>query len=233
MVTTIKELFNKISYVFRENKSFTIKQIVFTSLLFIGSISYLFVNRFNAARFIDVKPFIWEFPIDSIIPFNRIFILPYYYWYFYIALTVILLFLNKNVWKYFAFIMSMALGALVCSFIFIIFPTYVPRTELVGSDFLTAMVRQIYAIDLPYNCFPSLHVVYAFICSWYLFLFNSKSKIFSIFIIISFILISLSTVFTKQHYTPDILGGIVVGALVCSIFTFSGISKRIVKYFSK
>jgi len=136
------------------------------------------------------------------------------------------MFFQNNSKNYYRLVFSLSLGLLINSIIYVAFPTYVLRPELVGNDFLTGLVRQIYTIDPPYNCFPSMHVLYSFICSWYLLIFKRVGWWFDVFIGLSFVLISLSTVFTKQHYTPDIIGGVVVGATVCCIFTFSKIGRN-------
>jgi membrane-associated phospholipid phosphatase len=197
-----------------------IKKLLFLMLIPVSGLAYFFANKVNNLKFLDVKPFIFKFPIDDLIPFNKFFILPYFYWYFYVAATLIILFLNKDSKFFFKQVLSMSVGVLFSVLIYLVFPTYVPRAELLGNDYLTGMIRNLYVIDPPYNCFPSMHVLYSFICCWYLLIFRRISIWFDILNVSSFVVISLSTVYTKQHYTPDILGGIVVGAIFCSIFTF-------------
>ncbi len=197
------------------------KKIVFLLLIPLSGLAYFFANKINNLRFLDTKPFIFIFPIDNLIPFNKFFIIPYFYWYFYVAATLLILFFNKDSKFFFKQVLSMSVGVLFSVLIYLAFPTYVPRAELVGTDFLTGMIRNLYFIDPPYNCFPSMHVLYSFICCWYLLVFRRISIWFDILNVSSLVVISLSTVYTKQHYTPDILGGIAVGALFCSIFTFT------------
>ncbi len=197
------------------------KKALSISFVLLAGLAYFLANRFNDFRFIDIKPAILMFSIDQWIPFSRFFILPYYYWYFYIAFTVLAMFFQKDSRNYYRLVLSMFVGVMICSIVYVIYPTYVPRSELVGNDFLTGMIRRIYSIDPPYNCFPSMHVLYAFICCWYLMIFKRIGWWFDTLNILSFVIISLSTVFTKQHYTPDIIGGIAVGAVACCIFTFA------------
>ena len=202
-----------------------IKKALAVVFILLAGLAYFLANRYNNIRFATIKPAILEFPIDQWIPFDRFFILPYYYWYFYIAFTVLILFFQKESKNYYRLIFSMFVGVMICSIIYVAYPTYVPRSELTGNDFLTQMIARIYAIDPPYNCFPSMHVLYAFICCWYLAMFKRIGWWFDTLNLLSFVMISLSTVFTKQHYTPDIVGGIVVGALACCIFTFVKIKR--------
>jgi membrane-associated phospholipid phosphatase len=201
------------------------KLLAFSLILIVGYL-YFLSNHYNDARFVEFKPTIFTFPIDQWIPFNRFFIIPYFYWYFYIAITVLLMFFQKDSKNFYRLIFSMSSGIFISSIIFVVFPTYVPRPTLVGNDFLTGLVQQIYTIDPPYNCFPSMHVLYAFVCGWYLTVFKRVSWWFDVLNAVSFVLICMSTVYTKQHYTPDIAGGIVLGAAACCFFTFSKIVNK-------
>jgi membrane-associated phospholipid phosphatase len=215
------KLINSAKIYFISNKDLFFKKILFLLLIPVSGLAYFVANKVNNLRFVDTKPFIFIFPIDNLISFNKLFIIPYFYWYFYVAATLLILFFHKDSKFFFKQVLSMASGVLLSVVIYLAFPTHVPRSELIGVDILTEMVRNIYQIDPPYNCFPSMHVLYAFICCWYLLIFKRISIWFDILNVASFVIISLSTVYTKQHYTPDILGGVIVGAIFCSIFTFT------------
>lgn len=198
-----------------------LRKLITISLALIAGYLYYLANHYNAMRFVDTKPFIFKFPIDDYIKFNNLFVIPYYLWYFYIAFTVIMLFLQKNSSLYFKLIFTMAISVFVSCVFYLGFPTYVPRETLPGNDILTQMIKNIYAIDPPFNCFPSMHVLYAYICCWYLLYFRRIGLWFDILNITVFVLITLSTVYTKQHYTPDILGGVVIAGIFCALFTYS------------
>lgn len=188
-------------------------------LILLCSLLYLFVNKYNNFRFADTKPIILIFKIDNLIPFSKYSVIPYYFYYLYISGTLLALYFRKDSSLFFRHVFSVTLSSIIALLIFIIFPTYVPRPNLMETDFLTRMMKHIYSIDPPYNCFPSMHVFYSLICFWHLSLLNRKSFKFMTFNILSFVLISISTVFTKQHYTPDILGGLVLGVFICWIST--------------
>ncbi len=206
-------------------KEFFVKAATISLLLIAGCLYYL-ANNFNAARFVDTKPLIFKFPIDNSIEFNRFFVIAYYFWYIYIAFTVISLFIQKKSAFFYKLIFTMVVSVFFSFIIYVGFPTYVPRETLPGNDLLTNMIRNIYAIDQPFNCFPSMHVFYSFICCWYLLLFRRIGLWFDLLNIFCFVMISLSTVYTKQHYTPDIVGGIVIAAIVCVFFTFTNIGGK-------
>lgn len=197
------------------------KKILLAFLYLIGPVSYFFANAYNDYRFAEIKPLIFKFPIDDLIPFTRIAIVPYVYWYLYIFGTLLILFFIRDSTCYKKFMYSMVMGAVVCCTLFVIFPTHMIRPALQGNDILIRILQTIYNNDPPYNLFPSMHVVYAFTCFWYLLISKKSTPWFHFINILSFVTITISTVFTKQHYTPDILGGIAAGLVVCAAVTFS------------
>ncbi|WP_426348449.1 phosphatase PAP2 family protein [Alloiococcus sp. CFN-8] len=145
--------------------------------------------------------------IDRLIPFTKEFIVFYYIWYLFLAVTIIGLFL-KDRESYFRYLKGLSLGLIGAYLTYTFFQSTVPRPEVIGNDIFAIMVRQIYAIDNPYNCFPSIHVfatVYGclVISKSY---FNSN-KLFKITMYITGILIILSTLFVKQHVILDAVGG--------------------------
>src|SRR5262249_6337477 len=68
-----------------------------------------------------------------------------------------------------------------------------------------------YWLDLPYNCFPSLHVSNVFLVSFFLRKF--KKGMGWILFPLSF-LVAFSVVCVKQHYVADVLAGMFVGWFV-------------------
>jgi membrane-associated phospholipid phosphatase len=92
----------------------------------------------------------------------------------------------------------------VANLIFIFFPTYVQQMTFEGNDPFIFFLRSIHEDWGRYSAFPSGHVYIStllvlFFSRWY-----PKQKLLWILILI---LISLSTLFTGQHYILDVLGG--------------------------
>jgi len=207
----------------RLNKSLYFKKLFVLFVFLLVTSGYFFVNLYNDFRMAQgLIPTIWAFGIDYYIPFTRFAVIPYISWYVYVTFTVLYLIFSKESKNYFKFIYSMIAGACISYFIFVLFPTHVPRPELMGNDIFTILTASIYNADPPYNCFPSMHVLYAFLCFIFLhkkFIGRNYLKILNAGI---FIIICASTVFTKQHYTPDILGGIVIGLLIHYFPYFAG-----------
>jgi len=103
--------------------------------------------------------------------------------------------------------------AFVC---FLAWPTIGTRPAAVAGDgFLAWMLRTIYASDAPYNCFPSLHVAQCFLAAF------ACSRVHSgvgFAAALWACAVGLSTLFTKQHYVADVIGGAVLAYLSYLVF---------------
>lgn len=159
--------------------------------------------------------------IDTYIHFNKYFIIPYILWYVYIALTLLYFMLNdaRTYWKLLA---CMVIGVSVCYTIFYYFPTTVGRPALVGNDIFTKLVKIIYDSDLPYNCFPSIHVLHTVFVTTYINKDNEFNSAFKFFCNIFAVSIILSTMFLKQHFFMDVVGGAVLAYSI--YFAVNGIA---------
>jgi membrane-associated phospholipid phosphatase len=103
---------------------------------------------------------------------------------------------------------GMLLASAIAAVIFIAFPTELPRRAVEGPVWKT-----LYALDVPGNCFPSLHAAMAAISAWAL---MSAGKLWKAAAPLWGALIVFSTLSTKQHVVLDIAGGLVL-ALVCNV----------------
>ncbi|WP_258207413.1 phosphatase PAP2 family protein [Paenibacillus radicibacter] len=144
--------------------------------------------------------------LDQATPFIPAFIIPYVMWYPFIAIVLVLLFF-KDVKVYFNTLFALCVGLIVCYVFYYFFQTTVPRPILVHSDWLTQMLKIIYANDMPYNCFPSIHVLTSY-------LMVKGARVLKVvarnIVRIIGILIILSTIFVKQHVIADIGMAIIV-----------------------
>jgi membrane-associated phospholipid phosphatase len=88
---------------------------------------------------------------------------------------------------------------------FLAYPTRAPQHPAVtGDDFASAALRLIYSSDVPYNCLPSLHVAQCVLAALVCYCVHRGVGIVTG---IWALLVALSTLFTKQHYVADVLGG--------------------------
>lgn len=172
---------------------------------------YGIANRLNGAQ---GSTFVFQLPIDDQIPFVPIFILPYVAWYFYITGVLLWLVFKKRTGQLlYQQILAVCLAETIAFVVFLVFPTYMPRPDVVGQDLFSAMVRLIYRSDFPYNCFPSMHVCLAALSGYALDLAGPKHLVFRLANLLLVVLITLSTVLTKQHMTPDIIGGLLLAVI--------------------
>lgn len=144
--------------------------------------------------------------IDRATPFVAWFIYPYVYWFLFVAGTIAYLFFThkEDFYKCVAFLF---IGMTVCLIIFTIYPTsYDHRPAMIeGSPLETFLVQFIYTADKSQNVFPSIHVYNSIGCAIALIKCQnfSQSKMIKIFASVSAIMITLSTMFIKQHSILD------------------------------
>jgi membrane-associated phospholipid phosphatase len=91
---------------------------------------------------------------------------------------------------------------------FVVYPTYIERPTLVGQDIFTEMLRWLYTNDDVYNAFPSGHLYIITVIALFYTRWHPQGR----WVWIAYItMVSFSTLFTVQHYLPDIFGGIALG----------------------
>jgi len=88
---------------------------------------------------------------------------------------------------------------------FLMFPASAPRPDVVPGDGVLAWgLRTLYALDPPYNCFPSLHVAYSFLAAQSAY---GAHRGFGVMALLWAVLVGISTLFIKQHYVADVVAG--------------------------
>jgi len=156
--------------------------------------------------------------LDDIIPFNEFFVIPYVFWYFLIAATLLYLALYnpKGFRNFMTFIIVTQLVGMFC---YIVYPTRQDlRPETFARDnILTRLVGFLYSFDTNTGVCPSLHVAYSIgIASAWL-----KEKdvhgLWKAFVVFAAVMISLSTMFVKQHSAVDVFAAIPLGVLAEAI----------------
>jgi membrane-associated phospholipid phosphatase len=99
---------------------------------------------------------------------------------------------------------------------FVFYPTVAPpRGVIAGDGFAAWTLRLAYDLDTPNNCFPSLHVAYAYVAA--LACWRVHRGVGAVAIVWAS-LIGLSTLFTRQHYVVDVIAGAVMGWLAYLVF---------------
>lgn len=147
--------------------------------------------------------------LDELIPFNELFAIPYVFWYFLVAFTLIYLAIYSPD-GFRRFMIFIIVTQVVAMAVYVIYPT---RQDMRPDNFprenwLSAMMGFIYAIDTPTGVCPSLHVAYSLgiISAWTK---EKEIKLFwKILIILVCLMICLSTMFVKQHSAIDVFAAV-------------------------
>jgi membrane-associated phospholipid phosphatase len=111
--------------------------------------------------------------------------------------------------------------------IFVLLPVQGPVRDVpsMHGGQLSFLRGILYAVDSRYNAFPSLHVANATmlaILSWK----YSQNALKIIFFTVLAALISISTLFIKQHYLLDVVGGIVLAFISSAVVSRIRISSE-------
>lgn len=155
--------------------------------------------------------------LDDMIPFCEWFIIPYLLWFVYIIVVMAFVFFTSRdgFYKASAYLF---IGMSVCLLICTIWPNGqdLRVEEFTNDNILTLLMSIVYHADTNTNVFPSIHV-YNSIGAVVILCKSEKLKnmtwlkvvagIFSVSIV-------LSTMFLKQHSVIDVLGGIVLAAVM-------------------
>ena len=151
--------------------------------------------------------------LDHWIPFCKWFVIPYAFWFLFVGgMLLYTLFYNIP-----AFRRMMKFIILTYSFALLtywLFPNCQHlRPVLSGNDVLTRLVSMLYRSDTNTNVCPSIHVIGSFA----VYFAARDSRMLSkppirLTVFILTVLISISTVFLKQHSVLDVLAGLLVCA---------------------
>ena len=173
---------------------------------------YLFVflaGFFLVEQVVTEPEYIIHSAVDDMIPFNEWFVLPYFLWYIWIPLfMLILMFRDREAYLRLCFIMFV--GATACLIIYVLWPNGLDlRRPVEGKNFCAEIVRFLRRADSPYNVCPSLHVsstvaVHLAVCRSRLYGKRRAVRLLSLAVTI---LICVSTLFVKQHSVIDVICG--------------------------
>lgn len=147
-----------------------------------------------------------KLPID-IFPIWSIWVLPYVLCY--------VLWLSSFLWAFFkmddplfrSFVVGFIFTCTVSALIFILFPTYVSPFTIMGTDLFSSLLRTIHEDWGRYDAFPSGHIYITTLLALFYSRWYPHSKFWWTLIIV---IVSLSTLFTGQHYVADIFGGLLI-----------------------
>lgn len=174
-------------------------------------LTFWFLERGWKREYIPVECF-----IDDYIPFCEYFVFPYLLWFvFLFGIHAYTLLFDIEAFKKLMYFIILSYTA--TTIIFIVFPSMqqLRPTEFERDNFLVDFMKGFYEFDTNTNVLPSLHVVGSFavlFASW-----NCKglNRGYIRFIMaVQTILISISTVFLKQHSIIDVFVGLILVFLI-------------------
>ncbi|MGR5984621.1 phosphatase PAP2 family protein [Bacillus cytotoxicus] len=191
----------------RKYKLSSFLPLTYILLLVLVSPLYDVLNK-SSAHAVDVTTI-----VDDWIPFVKVFIIPYLIWFPYLyGALIYYCFADRK--QYYVTLSGIILGKLTCFSIYYFWQTTVPRPAVVGTDLFSNLVRYIYSIDQPVNCFPSIHVLTTFVIMLVAFKRREQHK-WEYYLLTFFgMLIILSTLFTKQHAFIDAVSGITLASIL-------------------
>lgn len=169
-----------------------------------------------------------QIAFDEKIPFIEFFIVPYYFWFVFMTVTVFYFFFTnkRDFYRLTGFL-------IIGMTLFLIISTLFPNGQLLRPKYFERdnifvdLVKLLYIADTPTNVFPSIHVYNTI--GVYIAISNSeqlksKAAIQNASFIISALII-LSTMFLKQHSILDVIGAGIF-AVVVYYFVYASHPKR-------
>lgn len=158
--------------------------------------------------------------LDDLIPFNEYFVIPYVFWYVLIVISLGYFLLYdiqqfKNLQTY--IIITQAVAMLV----YIIYPSRqdLRPTDFPRDNFLTDIVRFLYAFDTNTGVFPSLHAAYSLGIASVWLKDKTAHPLWKTFVVIAVAFICVSIAFVKQHSAADFFAALPV-CLLAEILVF-------------
>lgn len=146
-------------------------------------------------------------PLDERVPFLAWTVWVYHSQFFFLAFVIVTIKRRENFSRTFY---SMSLASLLSFLIFVLYPTTLPRTMPTGAGLTAKAFDVLYAIDAATNCLPSLHVSLAWLASVGML---HEEKRLGLLACVWAMLITVSTMTTKQHYLVDVVAGLALAAV--------------------
>ena len=149
--------------------------------------------------------------LDDIIPFREEFVLVYVFWYLYVAGSL-LYYVLYDVSRFRRMQIFILITQAAAMAVYILWPS---RQDLRPAVFprenvCTWLLGLIYTLDTPTGVCPSLHVAYSMGIAWTWWGDRQIPLWFRVLAVAAAVLISLATMFIKQHSAVDVLAALVL-----------------------
>jgi membrane-associated phospholipid phosphatase len=147
--------------------------------------------------------FAWD-----IFPLHVAWVIPYTFCYLLWIAALLWLILRTNEVQFRKAIAGLFFACSLGVLVFLLFPTYVVHPEIPGEDPLSKLLLSLMIAGGDYDALPSAHIYVTTILALFFSEWVPKQRWLWIVIVI---IVSLSTLFTKQHYIADVLAGYLTG----------------------
>jgi len=168
----------------------------------IGCIQMIYIPTSNRMTG-GIEP---KLPID-IFPVWPVWVLPYVLCYLLWTTSIAWIIFKAADHFFRSFLAACFLTFLLGNLTFIFFPTYVRSVTFDGNDLFANLLRTIHENWGRYDAFPSGHVYITTLLALFFGRWYPRGKLLWILVLV---IVSLSTLFTGQHYILDVLGGYLV-----------------------
>ena len=147
--------------------------------------------------------------LDDVIPFNEFFLIFYCYWFLLIVISL-LFFLLYDIPRFKRLQTYIMLTQIIAMIVYIVYPSVqnLRPAAFARDNALTRLMSFIYQFDTPTGVCPSLHVAYSIAIASEWCHGPGVSKGWKVWFVASAVLISLSTMFVKQHSAVDVLAAL-------------------------
>ena len=173
---------------------------------------YIFIGVANKGR-PHYAPAIW---LDDRIPLAPAWSLIYGALYLFLIVLPVLVIWNEDLIR--RTVRAYLTIWLTAYAVFLLYPTIAPRPDgdiVPGTGFGAWGLRMLYDMDPPVNCFPSLHVAHSFVGAFAVWRMHRRLGAIAI---ACAAIVGVSTLFTKQHYVLDVIGGLLLAYVPYVIF---------------
>lgn len=162
--------------------------------------------------------FIIHSPLDKYIPFCEVFVIPYLFWFAFVAIGVLYFFFT-NRREFYQVMLFLITGMTLFLIISTVFPNglHLRPVEFPRDNIFTDLVKNfVYANDTSTNVLPSIHAFNSLGISIAVFHSESlkKHKGIQIATHVSTILILMSTVCLKQHSITDVFAALLMAGII-------------------
>ena len=176
---------------------------------------FIYIERHTFAHYSIIHT-----AVDDLIPFNELFVIPYYTWFLYVSLTLLFFMFSFDVEDYYKNFFFLASGMTIFLVISTLFPNmhHLRPVAFPRDNVLTTLVGVIYSHDTSANLWPSIHVynsIGSMIAVHKSRRFGTRGKLISDFIGVSII---LSTMFIKQHSVYDVITAFIMAIIFYIVF---------------